>query len=123
LVRHKSQITQTNANEFYLRLAKKADHIILNFTDLTGSLRGRTIPANMMEEAINGVGFDCSSIPGGVSIDKSDMVMKPDDTFTTRQSQASYATYTSQTVKNLKETQGISARKPLKNFTPLNTTL
>ena len=83
MVRHKSQITQTTANEFYLRLAKKADHIILNFTDLTGSLRGRTIPANMMEEAINGVGFDCSSIPGGVSIDKSDMVMKPDlSTFT-----------------------------------------
>ncbi|MCD6445760.1 type I glutamate--ammonia ligase [Candidatus Bathyarchaeota archaeon] len=81
MVRHKTRVNENF--EFNIRLAKKADHIILNFTDLMGFLRGRTIPAEMIEEALNGVGFDCSSIPGGVSINESDMVMKPDlSTFT-----------------------------------------
>jgi glutamine synthetase len=67
-----------------LKLMKKADYILLHFTDMLGSLKGRTIPAEEAENALTeGVGFDCSSIMGGVGIEESDMVMKPDpSTFT-----------------------------------------
>jgi len=62
-----------------LSLIKHADHIALHFVDLLGALRGRTIPAEEAESAFReGVGFDGSSIPGYVSIQESDMVMKPD---------------------------------------------
>jgi glutamine synthetase len=58
---------------------KNADYILLHFTDLLGSLKGRTISAEEAENAIReGVGFDGSSIIGGVSIEESDMIMKPD---------------------------------------------
>jgi glutamine synthetase len=51
----------------------------LHFTDLLGSLKGRTIPAEEAEDVLReGVGFDGSSIIGGVGIEESDMVMKPD---------------------------------------------
>jgi len=68
----------------YLKLIKNADYILLHFTDMLGFLKGRTIPAEEAENAlIGGVGFDGSSIIGGVSIEESDMVMKPDPaTFT-----------------------------------------
>jgi glutamine synthetase len=63
---------------------KSADHILLHFTDLLGSLKGRTIPTAEAQNAMkNGVSFDGSSIVGGVHIEESDMVMKPDpSTFT-----------------------------------------
>lgn len=67
-----------------LKLMKSADYILLHFTDLLGYLKGRTIPAEEAENALKeGVGFDGSSIIGGVGIEESDMVMKPDpSTFT-----------------------------------------
>jgi len=63
---------------------KRADYILLHFTDMLGFLKGRTIPAEEAENALaEGVGFDGSSIIGGVGIEESDMVMKPDpSTFT-----------------------------------------
>lgn len=62
-----------------LKLLKNADYVLLHFTDLLGSLKGRTIPSEEARDALeNGVGFDGSSIVGGVGIQESDMVMKPD---------------------------------------------
>jgi glutamine synthetase len=63
---------------------KSADYVLLHFTDLLGYLKGRTIPAEEAENVLKeGVGFDGSSIVGGVGIEESDMVMKPDpSTFT-----------------------------------------
>jgi glutamine synthetase len=68
----------------FLKLMKNADYILLHFTDINGSLRGRTIPAEKAEEALTeGVTFDGSSMIGGSSIEDSDMLMKPDQsTFT-----------------------------------------
>jgi glutamine synthetase len=68
----------------YLKIMKNADYILLHFTDILGLLKGRTIPAEEAEKALTeGVGFDGSSITGGVSIEESDMTMKPDpSTFT-----------------------------------------
>ncbi len=64
-----------------LSLVKHADHIMLHFVDLLGALKGRTVPAQEAESVLKeGVGFDGSSIPGYVSIQESDMVMKPDIT-------------------------------------------
>jgi len=58
---------------------KNADYALIHFTDLLGALKGRTIPAEEAGNALrDGVGFDGSSIIGGVSIEESDMVMKPD---------------------------------------------
>lgn len=55
------------------------DYVVLHFVDLLGLLKGRTIPASELEDAVKqGVGFDGSSIPGYVSIEESDLVMKPD---------------------------------------------
>jgi len=68
-----NQNTETN-----LRLMKNADYILLHFTDMTGALRGRTIPAEEVERVLKeGVGFDGSSLVGGVNIEESDMIMKP----------------------------------------------
>lgn len=61
--------------------AWKTQYIVLHFTDLFGSFKGRTIPAAEMEKALFcGVGFDGSSIRGITSIERSDMVMQPDPT-------------------------------------------
>ncbi|MBX5327706.1 MAG: type I glutamate--ammonia ligase [Candidatus Bathyarchaeia archaeon] len=67
-----------------LKLMKNADYILLHFTDMLGMLRGRTVPAEEAENVLaEGVGFDGSSLVGGVSIEESDMIMKPDpSTFT-----------------------------------------
>jgi glutamine synthetase len=72
--------SRTNENtETWLRLMKNADYVLLHFTDMIGVLRGRTIPAEEVERALKeGVGFDGSSIVGGVNIEESDMIMKPD---------------------------------------------
>jgi glutamine synthetase len=70
--------------ETCLKIAKNADYILLQFTDLFGLLRGRTIPAEEARNALaEGVTFDGSSAVAGVSIEESDMIMKPDPyTFT-----------------------------------------
>ncbi len=67
-----------------LKLMNHADYILLHFTDMLGFLKGRTIPAEEAENTLReGVGFDGSSMIGGVSIEESDMIMKPDaSTFT-----------------------------------------
>ncbi len=53
--------------------------VILQLADILGYMKGRTIPASALDDAIeDGIGFDGSSIPGFVSIEESDMVMKPD---------------------------------------------
>ena len=67
-----------------IKLMKNADYVLLHFTDLLGYFRGRTIPAEEAENVLlEGVGFDGSSIVGGVGIEESDMIMKPDpSTFT-----------------------------------------
>lgn len=82
MVRHKSKIIQKFDTS--LKLVKSADYVLLHFTDILGSLRGRTIPVEKVESALTeGVAFDGSSILGGVSIEESDMLMKPDpSTFT-----------------------------------------
>ena len=62
-----------------LKLMNNADYVLLHFTDMLGFLKGRTITAEEAENALReGIGFDGSSIIGGVSIEESDMVMKPD---------------------------------------------
>jgi glutamine synthetase len=68
----------------YFKIMKNADYILLHFTDMLGYLRGRTIPAEQAKNALTeGVTFDGSSTIGGVSIEDSDMIMKPDpSTFT-----------------------------------------
>jgi len=72
--------SRTSLNtQTYLKLMKNADYLLLHFTDLLGSLKGRTIPAEEAENALmEGVGLDGSSIMGGVNIEESDMIMKPD---------------------------------------------
>jgi glutamine synthetase len=67
--------------ELCFKLIRNADHVLLHFTDLLGSFKGRTIPVEEVENALaEGVGFDGSSLIGGVGIEESDMIMKPDIT-------------------------------------------
>ncbi len=68
----------------YLKLLKNADYVLLHFTDMLGYFKGRTIPADEAADTLaEGVPFDGSSMIGGVSIENSDMIMKPDpSTFT-----------------------------------------
>ncbi len=62
-----------------MKLLGHADYVLLQFTDTLGSLRGRTILPEETEKAMKeGVGFDGSSMQGGVKIEESDLVMKPD---------------------------------------------
>jgi len=62
-----------------LKLVNKTDYILLHFTDILGTFKGRTIPTEEAAKTLKeGVGFDGSSIMGGVKIEESDMVMKPD---------------------------------------------
>jgi glutamine synthetase len=70
--------------ETCMKLTRNADYVLLQFTDLFGLLRGRTIPTEETRNALNeGVTFDGSSVLAGVRIEESDMIMKPDpDTFT-----------------------------------------
>lgn len=76
MIDYKSSTNQDT--ETCLRLMKNADYVLLHFTDMTGALRGRTIPAGEVERALKGgVGFDGSSLVGGVNIEESDMIMKP----------------------------------------------
>jgi glutamine synthetase len=69
--------------ETCVKLASKADYLLLQFTDLLGTMKGRTIPAEEARSALaEGVTFDGSSVLAGVRIEESDMIMKPDpDTF------------------------------------------
>jgi len=74
---NKSQAIQNF--DTYLKLMNNADYILLHFTDMLGFLKGRTIPTEEAKKVLmEGVGFDGSSMIGGVSIEESDMIMKPD---------------------------------------------
>jgi len=65
--------------EMCMKLLRNADYVLLHFIDMAGYFKGRTIPVEEAEKILmEGVGFDGSSIIGGVSIEESDMVMKPD---------------------------------------------
>ena len=77
-------LQEDQASETSARLVKNADFVLLHFSDILGYLKGRTIPATQVNKALtDGVPFDGSSIAGGVSIEESDMIMKPDaNTFT-----------------------------------------
>ncbi|MGD8565035.1 MAG: type I glutamate--ammonia ligase [Candidatus Bathyarchaeota archaeon] len=70
--------------ETSMKLMDNAEYVLLHFTDLIGSLKGRTIPSQEAGKTLReGLGFDGSSITGGVNIQESDMIMKPDaSTFT-----------------------------------------
>lgn len=62
-----------------LKLMENADYILLHFTDILGHFKGRSIPAEEAEDVLEeGIGFDGSSLIGGVGIQESDMVMRPD---------------------------------------------
>jgi len=77
MVYDRSQATQNL--DTCLKLMNNADYILLHFTDMLGFLKGRSIPTKEAKNALmEGVGFDGSSIIGGVNIEESDMVMKPD---------------------------------------------
>ena len=82
MVRAKLQTAQNNDTIF--KLMKNADYILLQFTDIAGYLKGRTVPAEQAKNALaEGVTFDGSSMIGGAKIEDSDMIMKPDaSTFT-----------------------------------------
>jgi glutamine synthetase len=62
---------------------EKIEFIYLLFTDITGIPKRVTIPASMVESALDhGVWFDGSSVEGFARIYESDMLLKPDiDTF------------------------------------------
>ncbi|MEM2463711.1 MAG: type I glutamate--ammonia ligase [Candidatus Bathyarchaeia archaeon] len=79
-VRHLQHNVRRNI-EVCFKLMRNAEHVLLHFTDLLGYLRGRTIPIDEVENAmVEGVGFDGSSLIGGVGIEESDMIMKPEIT-------------------------------------------
>ncbi len=66
-----------------LRAAEEAkvEFIHLQFTDVVGVVKGITIPADQMADALeNGVWFDGSSIEGFARIAESDMYLMPDPT-------------------------------------------
>ena len=67
-----------------LNKVRQTQYVLLHFTDLLGTFRGRTIPSSEAAETIEvGIGFDGSSIPGFTGIENSDMVMRADpQTFT-----------------------------------------
>jgi glutamine synthetase len=79
-----AKLQETQNLETCLKLTKNADFVLLHFTDVLGYFKGRTIPAEETENALTkGVTFDGSSMLGGVGIEDSDMIMKPDtSTFT-----------------------------------------
>jgi len=71
------QIQETLKTE--ASILRGARYVILCFSDLLGMLKGRTLSASQVKAAFErGVGFDGSSIPGFISIEESDMVMKGD---------------------------------------------
>lgn len=57
-----------------------ATQVDLKFTDLFGGLHHVTVPLSRVDEALlaQGVAFDGSSIPGFASVERSDMLLRPD---------------------------------------------
>ena len=57
--------------------------VVLQFTDLAGSVKSTTIPSHRLGEALErGIWFDGSSIEGFARIHESDMLLRPDpDTY------------------------------------------
>lgn len=78
-----SKISETEAKEYVLKMAKERDvkFIRLWFTDILGFLKSFAITIQELERALEeGMGFDGSSIEGFVRIDESDMIAMPDPT-------------------------------------------
>ena len=61
----------------------KVRAVVLQFTDLAGSVKSTTIPSHRLNEALErGIWFDGSSIEGFARIQESDMLLRPDpDTY------------------------------------------
>ena len=61
----------------------KVRAVVLQFTDLSGSVKSTTIPSHRLNEALErGIWFDGSSIEGFARIQESDMLLRPDpDTY------------------------------------------
>ncbi len=58
---------------------EKVRAVVLQFTDLAGSVKSTTIPSHLLEEALErGIWFDGSSVEGFARIHESDMLLRPD---------------------------------------------
>ncbi len=57
---------------------KKIAQIRLFVVDIEGHPKFMIIPRGHLEEAVDGIGIDGSSIPGFTTVDKSDLIAKPD---------------------------------------------
>ncbi|MBU7017593.1 MAG: glutamine synthetase [Theionarchaea archaeon] len=57
---------------------KKIPQIKLSVVDIEGHPKFMIIPREYLEEAVDGIGIDGSSIPGFTTVDKSDLIAKPD---------------------------------------------
>ena len=69
----------SKALESVLEMVENTKYMILQFADLLGGIKGRTIPASYIKSVFEkGSGFDGSSIPGFTKIENSDLLMKPD---------------------------------------------
>lgn len=56
----------------------KIQKIILYFTDINGTLKGLAKPSRELDDLLEGVGFDGSSVDGFVRIEESDLIAMPD---------------------------------------------
>ncbi len=57
---------------------KQIARVNLSVIDIHGHPKFMIIPVNYLEEAVEGIGIDGSSIPGFTTVDKSDLIAKPD---------------------------------------------
>lgn len=58
---------------------EKVRAVVLQFTDLAGSVKSTTIPSHRLKEALeSGIWFDGSSVEGFARIHESDMLLRPD---------------------------------------------
>ncbi|MCS7286403.1 MAG: type I glutamate--ammonia ligase [Anaerolineae bacterium] len=74
-------MTRNMTPEEVLRQVKEEDikFIVLQFTDIMGSVKSATIPAKRLEEVLErGIWFDGSSVEGFARIYESDMLLVPD---------------------------------------------
>lgn len=58
---------------------ENVEYVKLQFTNLDGNLKSMSIQVNQLSEALKeGIGFDGSSVPGYVEVEKSDLILMPD---------------------------------------------